>query len=441
MKRVMLWTLLLSFVGFSGIWSAQAATFNSTNFSINGDLGNSAAGAQNSTSYKLTSSAGESIAGNSSSGSYKLGQGYIATLENSLQLIIQPNGLTAYYGLNENIGTVAYDDSAGSQNGTLQASPSWTTGKVGTALSFNGSSQYVSLPDIDVAGSAITVGAWVYPTTATQTAKVFSKQSGSTDAQGTLSLSAGKALFEVNTGGALRSPTGTTTLPTNTWSYITGVYDGSNARIYVNGTQEDSVPATGALANNNLGWAIARLNASTSSNYFSGNVDEVKLFSRALTANEVKAEYDAATAGLLAGLSLDNITPGASQTSNFDSVVQTDSPGYTLAINQNNNLTNGAFTIPAVGGSIGSPVTWSEGSTKGLGFTVYGTNATAIPGTWNSGNSYAAIPGSSTTFYTRTGLTGGNKDVINMRLRVDTTTSQVAGNYTNQMTITGTMTP
>jgi hypothetical protein len=361
MKRVMLWTLLLSFVGFSGIWSAQAATFNSTNFSINGDLGNSAAGAQNSTSYKLTSSAGESIAGNSSSGSYKLGQGYIATLENSLQLIIQPNGLTAYYGLNENIGTVAYDDSAGSQNGTLQASPSWTTGKVGTALSFNGSSQYVSLPDIDVAGSAITVGAWVYPTTATQTAKVFSKQSGSTDAQGTLSLSA--------------------------------------------------------------------------------EGDEVKLFSRALTANEVKAEYDAATAGLLAGLSLDNITPGASQTSNFDSVVQTDSPGYTLAINQNNNLTNGAFTIPAVGGSIGSPVTWSEGSTKGLGFTVYGTNATAIPGTWNSGNSYAAIPGSSTTFYTRTGLTGGNKDVINMRLRVDTTTSQVAGNYTNQMTITGTMTP
>jgi hypothetical protein len=98
-------------------------------------------------------------------------------------------------------------------------------------------------------------------------------------------------------------------------------------------------------------------------------------------------------------------------------------------------------SIPAVSGTIASPVSWSEGSTKGLGFTLYGTNATALPGSWGSGGSYAALPGSGTTFYTRSGFTGGTKDILNMRLRLDTPLDQAPGEYVNAMTITGTVTP
>src|SRR6478672_4606995 len=78
-------------------------------------------------------------------------------------------------------------------------------------------------------------------------------------------------------------------------------------------------------------------------------------------------------------------------------------------------------------GSIASPVSWSEGSTKGLGFTLYGTNATALPGTWASGSAYAALPSTSTSFYTRSNYTGGSKDILNMRLRLDTATAQNSG--------------
>ncbi|MBP9667604.1 LamG domain-containing protein [Candidatus Saccharibacteria bacterium] len=417
-----------------------ATQFNSSNFAIDGVVGGSFSGGQASSSYKLTSVGGESIVGSASSGSYRIGEGYTSRLERSLQLSLQPNGLSAYYPIDEATGNVVYDRSASLNNGTRQAAPSWTSGKLNGALSFNGSTQYVAMNDFDISGSAITVSAWVYPTTAAQTSKVMSKQSGTTDAQGSLGLTGGNASFEATTGGTYHIATAGSALALNTWSHITGVYDGSNVLIYVNGTLANSTAGTGTLANNNLGWAAGRVSASGSSNYFTGSIDEVKVYSRALSAGQVAAEYAAGNAGNTSGLYL-SVTPGASQTENYDAMVQTDAPGYSLAINQNNDLTSGGYTISPISGSIASPLTWSEGSTKGLGFTLYGSNATPIAGTWNTGSSYAALPASATTMYSRTGYTGGAKDVLNMRVRLDVAISQPEGSYTNQMTVTGTMLP
>ena len=140
-------------------------------------------------------------------------------------------------------------------------------------------------------------------------------------------------------------------------------------------------------------------------------------------------------------ISLGNITPGTSSNATVTASVITDAPDYTLAVNQNNNLTSGGNTIAAVSGSIASPVTWVEGTTKGLGFTLVSTNATAIPGTWSSGNAYAAFPGTSTTFYTRNGFSGGATDTLTMRVKIDVPTSQVPATYTNTVTWVGTTIP
>jgi hypothetical protein len=134
-------------------------------------------------------------------------------------------------------------------------------------------------------------------------------------------------------------------------------------------------------------------------------------------------------------------TPGVSNTVNFSASVITDAPGYLLSVHQNNNLTSGGNTIPAVSGSIASPVTWSEGTTKGLGFSMVSTNATAIDGKWSAGGAFAAFPGSATSFYTRTGFSGGSTDTHNLRIRLDTATTQPTGAYTNTVTWTGTITP
>lgn len=439
--------LLLVAACFGVILSAQlvrADRISSVSYVIDASTANTnGGGTQSSTTYSLTTTAGETVIGNGSSGSYKMGMGFVSQLDKSLTLTVQPNGLVAYYPLDENSGSATYDNSTGLHDGVLQASPSWKTGKVGSALSFNGSTQYVSLGSFDVAGSAITVSAWVYPTVGPQNSKVLGKQSSTTDVQGTLGITGGNASFETTTGGTYHIATATSALPLNTWSYIAGVYDGANTKIYVNGMPAATpVASTGALANNALGWAIGRLSASGASNYFTGYIDEAKIFSLAFTDDDVLAEYNAVTAGVPSGISLGTIIPGASKTILADVITRTDAGGYSLAISQDHDLTNGSYTIPPISASIAVPVAWTEGSTKGLGFTLTATNATAIPGAWSAGANYAAFPASATTFYTRTGQQS-SPDYLTMRVRADAVSTQASSvtPYTNTITVTGTTIP
>lgn len=435
MERVRLITfgaVLLTLVG-GFFLNASAERFTGGSYTIDASVvGNSFGGDTTGGSYKLTSSGGESVIGQGSGGSYKLGSGYVAQLENSLQLTLQPGSLVAYYAFEENSGTFVRDTSFNSNNGVANT-VTWVTGKVGQALNFAGTG-YAETTDTDIAGT-ITISAWVNPGS-TQTATVF----GKANTQGVLELSSNVVNFYITTGSTLRTSTSTTTLSNSTWYHITGTYDGTNTKLYVNGQQEDSDAATGAISTNNSLWTLGRNTGGT--NPFSGSIDEAKVFSRALSANEVDAEYDAGMAGNTAGLSFaSEIIPGISQTSNFDAAMLTDAQnGYNLSVSQNQNLTKGGDSIAAVSGSIASPVSWVEGTTKGLGFTLFGTNATAIDGKWSSGSSYAAFPGSATSYYVRTGKQS-TKDVVNLRLRLDVPTSQVSGVYTNVITTTGTITP
>lgn len=414
--------------------TAHAERFTGGSYTIDASIiGNSFGGDTTGGSYKLTSSGGESVIGQGSGGSYKLGTGYVAQLEDSIQLTVQPGSLVSYYALEENSGTFIRDTSFSTNNATA-TNTTWGTGRVGNGLVFDGSSTYVSGQDNDISGT-ITVSAWVN-TDASQTSTVVGKDT----TQGVIELASNTPSFKITTGSTLQTVTAGSAISSSTWHHLVGTYDGTNAYLYVDGVLAQTTAATGAISTNNSVWTIGRTVGGAS--HFDGTLDEIKVFSRALSANEVKAEYDAGIAGNTAGLSFATaITPGVSQTSNYDAAMLTDAAnGYTLSVSQNQNLTKGGDTIAAVSGSIASPVTWVEGTTQGLGFTLYGTNATAIAGSWSSGNAYAAFPGSATSFYNRIGRQTA-KDVVNMRLRLDVPTNQPAGTYSNVITTTGTITP
>src|SRR3990167_7744794 len=53
-------------------------------------------------------------------------------------------GLVSHWKMDETTGTTA-TDSVGTNNGTLTNGPTWTTGKLNNALSFDGSNDYVSM--------------------------------------------------------------------------------------------------------------------------------------------------------------------------------------------------------------------------------------------------------------------------------------------------------
>lgn len=435
--------------------TVSADRFTSPNYTIDASgVGNSLSGPQSSTNYSLTSSGGESVIGNGAGGSYKISQGYVAQLEQALQLTVQPGGLGLYAPMDEGAGTAVHDNSINTAVGSFVNSPSWTTGKIGGALTIS-TVNAVEFPKSAAVTptSAITLEAWIKPTNvnATGSQKIISStQSGGITLflTGTAAdiCATTKVCFAIRIGAGYQIVEAAKTyVPDDTWTHLVGTYNGSVMKLYINGIERGSTTTSGSISYNATAPLCIGIEPDATScasgSYFTGIIDEVKLFSRGLTAKEALAEYTAQDAGLAAGLSLNNLTPGVSQTATFDAAVQTDAPGYSLSINQNQNLTSGGNTISAISGSIGTPVTWTEGTTKGLGFTLYGTNATAIPGKWSSGGAYAALPNSATSFYTRTGFTAGSKDVLNMRLRLDTPTSQATGDYSNQMTLTGTMTP
>ena len=141
-------------------------------------------------------------------------------------------------------------------------------------------------------------------------------------------------------------------------------------------------------------------------------------------------------------VAIGTVVPGASNTATLTSNILTDAPSYGLSIAQNANLTSGANSIPAISpGTIATPVLWSEGTTKGLGFTLI--SGPSIPAKWGTvgAYNYAAIPGADTTFYTRSGFTGGAQDTVVLQPRLDVASSQTSGSYSNTVTITATLVP
>ena len=95
--------------------------------------------------------------------------------------------------------------------------------------------------------------------------------------------------FNQATSGDTYRVNSTTLYPTTgtTWIHIAGTYDGTTMRLYVNGVQESSLAASIAIATNNLGLGIGAQADGVSK--FMGQMDDVRIYHRALSASEIAA--------------------------------------------------------------------------------------------------------------------------------------------------------
>lgn len=136
-------------------------------------------------------------------------------------------------------------------------------------------------------------------------------------------------------------------------------------------------------------------------------------------------------------IALGMITSGESTQADMGINVHTDATEYSLSVQQNHDLqtTNSVATIPGIGATTAVPQSWNEGTTAGLGYSLVA--APLLDTKWGAGTKYAAIPDNATTIYH--GVAG--EDDLTMRFRLDVTKQQQAGDYTNTVTITGTMIP
>jgi hypothetical protein len=173
----------------------------------------------------------------------------------------------------------------------MNSGASWTTaGKFGKALSFNGSSGLVSIADaasLDFT-SAMTIEAWVRPTTRSNWDTVVMKGYGSTGRAYALYAGDknGRPAASVRISSSERSTAGSSALALNTWSHVAMTYGGGRLRVYVNGVQVASSSVTGSIRTSSDPVTIG--GSTVWGRWFAGQIDEVRIYNRALSQTEIQ---------------------------------------------------------------------------------------------------------------------------------------------------------
>ena len=209
-----------------------------------------------------------------------------------------------HWKFDEGEGDTAYDSSGNDNSGSLEDNTSWTTsGKFNSALTFDGNGDYV-LSSAPVTAAPLTICAWVK---LDQLPSDFGDEmtivSIATELGGTtyhwFNFRADDATDKVQVGvraGASTCDAGfsTATVTAGVWEHYCGVYVSSSSRFaYLNGNLGDTegtdncTPTVTQTTIGALNWG-----SSTFRDYTKGLIDEVKIYNYALTAEQIKIDYN-----------------------------------------------------------------------------------------------------------------------------------------------------
>ena len=212
-------------------------------------------------------------------------------------------GLVAEWHFDEGSGSVLEDSSGNGNDGTIYGA-TWVDGKYGKALSFDGVNDYVDCGNDDSLswGSAdYSICAWVKRAGDFGYVNVIvGKHVGWGDYRGwylRFGIPGGTNKLEFNNNydsswngnGVVKSDEEYTD---QNWHYICGVLDGGNnkVRLYVDAIEIENDAGSNTYDINNS--ASLWIGAKSNGEYFNGIIDEVRIYNRALTANEIKELYE-----------------------------------------------------------------------------------------------------------------------------------------------------
>jgi hypothetical protein len=217
------------------------------------------------------------------------------------------SGPIAHWRLDENTGTTAADAAGGDNNGTLTNGPLWTAGRIGSALSFDGINDSVTVadsPSLDLTG-ALTLSAWVNPAITTTSYKTVMIKNYTYFLYASARGCGNGGILAGLSGTPARVVCDTTPLAVNTWTHLAVTYDGATVRLYRNGVLKSSAAVTGGPA---VTAGTLQLGASQYGEHFKGKLDEARVYNRALSAAEVLALVNAAPTGIVTDLNGDGVT-------------------------------------------------------------------------------------------------------------------------------------
>ena len=224
----------------------------------------------------------------------------------------------AEWRMNECQGTAIHDDSGNGNTGTLNlgasgqtttgtcsanANTPWyngRTGKYAASLNFDGGDDWALVSNsssLNITGNSMTVSMWAKSSSPGNWEGLVWKSDAPLSYGYLLYTgSAGNLQFGVhttNSGGVISGDSGNIVWD-NSWHFITGIYDGANVYIYVDGIARNHAAATGNIVSSDS--VPLYLGSSNNGYFFPGQIDEVKIFNYALTAEQVKQLYNNSSA-------------------------------------------------------------------------------------------------------------------------------------------------
>jgi hypothetical protein len=198
-----------------------------------------------------------------------------------------PASLVAHWKLDEKSGTTARDSSTNARHATVGGTPNWVAGMVDGALDWDGTTNYLDV-NAEIVRGTCTVALWLKPRdlpyATDYRAIVHNDQWDAGSLHGHLRATTSLFNFDINPGGGVTS---TTVAQSEEWYHLTATFDTAKAEsnLYVNGTLEaTSTGLSTALYVGPLNWGAWTSNQ----RFFNGVMDDIRVYSRALTAGQVQ---------------------------------------------------------------------------------------------------------------------------------------------------------
>jgi hypothetical protein len=210
-------------------------------------------------------------------------------------------GLVGWWTLDDGAGSSVADSSGLGHDGSfITGTPVWVQGKFGGALQFEGTAQ-VEVPDhadfhIE---DAVSIALWANPAAVQLTdAKFFVKQKSTYYPYAIQYDSSGQTVYaNVSTDAAQFNTRPNLANFPGEWAHLCSAYDGSALILYKNGVEVARVAGSGKLRQNTLSLTIGGRLGYTTSNNFTGMMDDVRLYNRALTPQDIQQVMQGPPAG------------------------------------------------------------------------------------------------------------------------------------------------
>lgn len=214
------------------------------------------------------------------------------------------SNLTNYWAFDENTGTSANDQGSANADGTLESGATWLApGKIGaSALSLDGSDDYVSTSSNTGYGhtSALSICLWANASSSvTGMMLIGTGIEGGTFEGIWFAWDNSDVLkfFFITSLSALKGQQTTATFSFNTWHHFCVTYDGSenvsNIKLYTNGSLASMSPIdSGSWGSfTDRPWRIGTDSFVVPADFFTGSLDEIKVWARELSSSDISEEY------------------------------------------------------------------------------------------------------------------------------------------------------